>query len=157
MEIERRRLYFDDLAVGMSFTTAGRTVTEADLVAFSGISGDFNPLHSDAEFAKGTIFGQRVAHGTLTLSLAVGLRQRTALFEGTMMAFLEIRHWKFLRPVFIGDTIRAVTEITGLQPGRHPDRGVMIQAVRVLNQRDEVVAEGEFVNLVRRRTPAPPG
>ncbi len=151
MEIKPQPLYFDDLTVGMYFTTAGRTVTEADLVAFSGITGDFNPLHSDAEFAKGTIFGQRVGHGTLTLSLAVGLRQRTTLFEGTMMAFLEIRRWKFLRPVFIGDTIRTLTEITELHPSEKPDRGVMVQAVKVLNQRDEVVAEGEFVNLVRRR------
>jgi acyl dehydratase len=151
MEIQRPRLYFDDLAVGMTFTTVGRTVTEADLVAFSGITGDFNPLHTDAEFARGTIFGQRVAHGTLILSLATGLRQRTGLFEGTMMAFLEIRRWRFLRPVAIGDTLRVVTEITGLRPTSHPDRGIMEQAVRVLNQRDEVVAEGEFVNLVRRR------
>jgi len=150
MEIRQQRLYFDDLAVGMRFVTAGRTVTEADLVAFSGVTGDQNPLHTDAEFAKGTIFGQRVAHGALILSLATGLRQRTALFEGTMMAFLEIRHWKFLRPVFIGDTIRVVVEITDLRPTSHPDRGVMAQAVQVLNQRDEVVAEGEFVNMVRR-------
>lgn len=153
MEIEQRRLFFDDLTVGMRFPTAGYTVTEADLVGFSGVTGDFNPLHTDAEFAKGTIFGQRVAQGTLILSLATGLRQRTGLFDGTMMAFLEIRRWKFVRPVFIGDTIRAVTEITALRPTSKPDRGIMEQVVRVLNQRDEVVAEGEFVNMVRRVPP----
>jgi acyl dehydratase len=151
MELQRPRLSFDDLHVGMTFTTAGRTVTEADLVAFAGIAGDFNPLHTDAEFAKQTIFGQRVAHGTLVLALATGLRQRTGLFEGTMMAFLEIRRWAFRKPVCIGDTLHVVTEITGLRPTRHPDRGIMEQAVRVLNQRGEVVAEGEFVNMVRRR------
>lgn len=154
MEIERKRLSFDDLKVGMRFTTAGHTVTEADLVAFSGVTGDFNPLHTDAEYAKGTIFGQRVAHGALILSLASGLRQRTGLFEGTMMAFLEIRRWKFVRPVFIGDTLRVVTEITALRPTSKPDRGIMEQAVRVLNQRGEVVAEGGFVNMVRRSAPA---
>ena len=153
MEIERQRLYFDDLAVGMWFVTAGRTVTETDLVTFAGVSGDFNPLHSDMEFARGTIFGERVAHGTLILSLASGLRQRTGLFEGTMMAFLEIKGWRFIRPVFVGDTIRVVTEITGLRPTSRSDRGVMVQAVKVLNQRDEIVAQGEFVNLVRRRPP----
>lgn len=153
MEIQRQRLTFDDLAVGMRFTTAGHTVTEADLAAFSGVTGDFNPLHTDVEFAKGSIFGQRVTHGTLILSLATGLRQRTGLFEGTMMAFLEIRQWKFVRPVFIGDTIRVVTEITALRPTSKPDRGIMEQAVRVLNQRDEMVAEGEFVNMILRRLP----
>jgi len=153
VEIKRQRLYFDDLAVGMRFTTGGRTVTEADLVAFSGVSGDFNPLHTDAEFAKGTIFGERVAHGTLILSLATGLRQRAGTFEGTIMAFLEIREWKFVRPVLIGDTIHAETEITDLRATSKPDRGIMVQAVRVLNQRDEIVAAGEFVNMVRRAPP----
>jgi acyl dehydratase len=105
-------LYFEDVEVGFRFETPRRTVTEADLVAFSGISGDFNPLHTDSIFAARSIYGERVAHGALVLSLATGLRQRTGLFDGTLMGLLEIRSWRFAAPVRIGDTIRVVNEIT---------------------------------------------
>jgi len=144
-------LCFEDLAVGMRFETGRRTITDADLVKFSEVSGDFNPLHLDEEYARTSLFGRRVAHGMLILSVATGLRQRTGLFEGTMMAFLEVRAWKFVKPVHIGDTIRAVTEIRELRETSHPDRGVMVQQVQVLNQEDQMVAQGEFVNMVRRK------
>lgn len=148
-------LYFEDVAVGMRFETSRRTMTEADLVNFSGISGDFNPLHTDEEFAKTTMFGRRIAHGALVLSIATGLRQRTGTFDGTLLALLEIRSWRFLKPVFIGDTIRVVTEIRELRKASKADRGVMVQQVQVVNQHDEVVQEGEFVTLLRRKTTVP--
>ena len=144
-------LYFEDVQVGMSFESPARTITEADLVNFSGVSGDFNPLHTDEEFAKTTPYGRRIAHGALILSIVTGLRQRMGLFDGTLLGFLEIRSWKFLKPVFIGDTIRAITQIQELRETSKPDRGVMVQRVQVVNQRGEVVQEGEFVTLLRRR------
>jgi acyl dehydratase len=144
-------LYFEDVEVGFRFETPARTVTEADLVNFAGVSGDFNPLHTDERFAAGTIYGGRIAHGALVLSIATGLRQRTGLFDGTLMGLLEIRSWRFRAPVRIGDTIRVANEILELRETSKPDRGVMVQRVDVLNQADERVAGGEFVTLLRRR------
>jgi acyl dehydratase len=144
-------LYFEDVRVGFRFETPRRTVTEADLVAFAGVSGDFNPLHTDCVFAAGSIYGERIAHGALVLSLATGLRQRVGLFDGTLMGLLEIRNWRFAAPVRIGDTIRVVNEVTELRETSKPDRGIMVQRIEVLNQDDAVVASGEFVMMLRRR------
>ena len=144
-------LYFEDVAVGFRFETPRRTVTEADLMAFAGVSGDFNPLHTDAVFAADSIYGERIAHGALVLSLATGLRQRVGLFDGTLMGLLEIRSWRFNAPVLIGDTIRVANEVTELRPTSKPDRGIMVQRVEVLKQDDTVAAEGELVMLLRRR------
>jgi acyl dehydratase len=144
-------LYFEDVDVGFRFETPRRTVTEADLVAFAGVSGDFNPLHTDELFAAESIYGERVAHGALVVSLATGLRQRTGLFDGTLLGLLEIRRWRFLLPVRIGDTIRVVNEITELRETSKRDRGIMVQRVDVINQDDAVVETGDFVLLLRRR------
>jgi acyl dehydratase len=144
-------LTFEDLAVGFRFETPRRTVTEADVVAFCGVSGDFNPLHTDAVFAAGTPYGERIAHGALVLSLATGLRQRLGLFDGTLLGFLEIRSWKFTAPVRIGDTIRVVNEVTELRETSNPGRGIVVQRVEVVNQNDEIVQNGEFVLMVARR------
>lgn len=144
-------LYYEDLTVGRRFETPRRTVTEADLVRFAGVSGDFNPLHMDEEFAKTTPFGRRVAHGTLVLAISQGLRQSTGDFHGTLMALLEIRSWRFLAPVHIGDTVGATTEISEMRETSRSDRGLVVQRVRVTNHHGEVVQEGELVSLVRRR------
>jgi acyl dehydratase len=143
--------FYEDVEVGFRFTTSGRTLTEADLVNFAGVSGDFNPLYTDAEHAAGTVFGQRVAHGTLVLSLAAGLRQRTMLFDGTLLGLLEIRSWRFVKPVAIGDTITVDVSVTDLQETSNAERGVMTQLLEVHNQRDELVAAGELIALLRRR------
>ena len=144
-------LFFEDVEVGFRFETPRRTVTEADLVAFAGVSGDFNPLHTDSTFAAASIYGERIAHGALVVSLATGLRQRAGLFDGTLMGLLEIRNWRFSAPVRIGDTIRVVNEVTALEETSKPDRGIMVQWIEVLNQDDTVVQSGEFVMLLRRR------
>jgi acyl dehydratase len=144
-------LYFEDVEVGFRFETPSRTVTEADLVAFAGVSGDFNPLHTDVAFAAGTIYGERIAHGALVLSVSTGLRQRVGLFDRTLMGLLEIRSWRFRAPVRIGDTIRVRNEVTELRPTAKPDRGIMVQRVEVVNQADEVVNDGELVMLLKRR------
>jgi acyl dehydratase len=144
-------LYFEDVEVGLRFETPARTVTEADLVAFAGVSGDFNPLHTDGVFAAGSIYGERIAHGALVVSLATGLRQRVGLFDGTLMGLLEIRSWRFLAPVRIGDTIHVVSEVTELRETSKPDRGIMVQRIDVVDQHDAVVQRGELVMLLRRR------
>jgi acyl dehydratase len=144
-------LYFEDVEVGFRFETPRRTVTEADLIAFAGVSGDFNPLHTDAVFAADSIYGERIAHGALVLSLATGLRQRVGLFDGTLMGLLEIRSWRFKAPVLIGDTIRVVNEVAELRQTSKPDRGIMVHRVEVTKQDDTVAAEGELVLLLRRR------
>jgi acyl dehydratase len=144
-------LHYEDVEVGFRFETPSRTVTESDLVAFAGVSGDFNPLHTDRVYAAQSIYGERIAHGALVLSLATGLRQRVGLFDGTLMGLLEIRSWRFLAPVRIGDTIRVATEIAELRETSKPDRGIMVQRVEVLNQEDAVVGSGELVALLRRR------
>lgn len=144
-------LHFEDVEVGFRFETPAHTVTEADLASFAEVSGDFNPLHTDAEFAAGSMYGERIAHGALVLSLATGLRQRVGLFDGTLMGLLEIRRWRFRAPVRIGDTIRVRTEVIDLHASSKPDRGVMAQRIEVLNQADEIVNDGEFVMLLKRR------
>lgn len=142
-------MYFEEFRVGDSWTTGGRTVTEADIVQFAGLSGDFNLLHTDAEYAAHTPFGQRIAHGLLGLAVLAGLTSRLGHFDGSLVAFLGLE-WRFTGPIFIGDTIRAVLEIAETRPTRHPERGVVIRRVRLLNQRAEVVQEGTQTFLIRR-------
>ncbi|AII08165.1 MULTISPECIES: MaoC/PaaZ C-terminal domain-containing protein [Rhodococcus] len=143
-------LWFDDVEIGMTFETPRRTVTEADVVNFAGVSGDFHTLHTDAQTMRESQFGERIAHGALVLSIVTGLRGRLGIFDDTLVAFAEIRRWRFVRPVLIGDTIRAANEVVELTPTSKPDRGVMVQHVQVLNQHDVVVQEGEVVALVKR-------
>ncbi|MGH3240382.1 MAG: MaoC/PaaZ C-terminal domain-containing protein [Spirillospora sp.] len=144
-------MWFDDVRVGTRFETAGRTITEADVVNFAGVSGDYNELHTNAETMRESGFGERIAHGALVLSVVTGLRQRLGLFDASIIAFAEIRSWRFVAPVLIGDTIRAVNEVVEARQTSKPDRGVMVQRVDVLNQRDEVVQTGEMVTLLKRR------
>jgi acyl dehydratase len=148
-------LHYEDLNVGQRWRTAARTVTEADIVAFAGVSGDFNPIHVDAEHAATTGFGERIAHGALVLAIATGLRQQEGVFRGTLKAWLGMREWRFQAPVRIGDTLHVVTEIKERRATKDAAAGLVVQLVEVRNQRDEVVAEGEFVTLMARRTALP--
>lgn len=145
-------LPFDDAEIGMVHETAARTVTEADVVNFCGVSGDFHAVHTDAVLMGGSEFGQRIVHGALVLSIVTGLRGQLGIFDGTLIAFVEIRRWRFVRPVFIADTIRARNEISELRPTSKPDRGLVVQGVEVLNQHDQVVQEGEMVSMLRKRS-----
>lgn len=145
-------LYFEDLEVGASWTTAARTISEADVLAFAEISGDHNPIHVDAAHAASTVFGERIAHGALVLSAATGLRQQEGRFRGTLRAWLGIRDWRFTAPVRIGDTIHVVNTVSELRATSNPADGLLVQRVEVRNQHDEVVAAGEFVTLLARRT-----
>jgi acyl dehydratase len=144
--------YLDDLRSGQVFETPARTITEADVVAFAGLSGDFNPIHTDIEFAKDTAYGQRVVYGLLTLSIATGLLDRSRVFSGSAVAMLGISDWTFRKPVFISDTIRVRLTIESVRRTRSdPRRGVVRRLFEVVNQRDEIVQEGHIDVLVRSR------
>jgi len=132
-------VYFEDIPVGEEYASPGRTVTEADVVLFAGLSGDYNVLHTDAEHMKASQFGERIAHGLLGLSIQQGLLDRvvTAQVTGPLAAL----KWKFKGPIKIGDTIHV----------EQPGWGVVTVARRVVNQRGEVVQEGETDHLVGRR------
>ena len=104
-------MYLEDFKAGQVFDTPARTVTEADVVAFAGLSGDYNPLHTDAEFCAKTPFKQRIAHGMLGMSIMTGLAARTGMLDGSALAFLGIEDWRFQKPIFFGDTIHARTTI----------------------------------------------
>ncbi len=146
-----RGMYFEEFQVGQQIVTAGRTITEADIAAFAGLSGDFNQLHTDAEFAKTTPFGRRIAHGLLVTSIASGLAAQTGILEGTTIAFREISEWKFSKPVFIGDTVHVVLEVTGLKPARRLGGGVVSIKVDVRNQHEESVMRGVWAVIMASR------
>ncbi|MEM0350978.1 MAG: MaoC/PaaZ C-terminal domain-containing protein [Archaeoglobaceae archaeon] len=142
-------MFFEDFSIGMKFETAGRTVTEADIVNFAGISGDWNRIHVDEEYAKGTRFGKRIAHGLLTLTITSGLITRLRLTEDSLIAFYGIDRLRFTKPVFIGDTIRALVEVEGKED--KGEYGVIAFKVTALNQRNEVVLVATFKTAVRKR------
>ncbi len=148
---EEDGLWFDDAEVGSVYESGARTITEADIVNFCGVSGDFSELHSDSELMRKSQFGERIAHGALIIAVVTGLRSRLPIFAGTVLAFAGIRDWRFVAPVLIGDTIHTRNEIVELRPTSKPDRGLMIQRVEVVNQRGEVVQVGDMVNLIKRR------
>jgi len=141
-------LYFEDLSPGDTFLSTGRTVTEADVVNFAGLSGDFNQIHLDAEAAKESMYGQRVAYGILGLSVATGLLDRLGVFRESMAAMLEIESWRFVAPVFIGDTVRLRLTIEDTRLTSRGDRGIVRRRLELLNQRDEVVQSGIITVMV---------
>ena len=144
-----RGLTFDEFEIGATYTSQARTVTEADVVTFAGLSGDFNPLHTNAEFGKQTPFGERIAHGMLVASMATGMANWTGIFEGTTIALMEqVICYKGV--VKFGDTIHLELEVIEKKETSKPDRGVVRLATRVLNQREEVVIEGEWTVLMKR-------
>ena len=145
-----RGLYFEEFEAGQSLMTAGRTITESDIVNFAGISGDYNQMHVDAEYAAGGEFGERVAHGLLIVSITIGLLVQTGVMEGTVLAFREL-DWKFSLPVMIGETIRAMFEITKTKALPRLGGGSIVGKVSVLNQDDRVVQRGNIVVLVRSK------
>ncbi|OGO81085.1 MAG: dehydratase [Chloroflexi bacterium RIFOXYD12_FULL_57_15] len=141
-------LYFEEFSVGQKITSVARTVAESDILTFAGLTGDYNQIHTDAEFAKGTQFGGRVAHGLLGLSLAVGLLMRTGVLEGTVLAFREIVEWKFIKPVFIGDTLHVEMETKELKPMPRIGGGQALVALDVKNQKNETLMRGTLAVLV---------
>lgn len=150
-QIVRRGMYFEEFEVGQRIVTVGRTVTESDVVTFAGLSGDYNQIHTDAEFSRQTPFGARIAHGLLGLAIASGLAMRTGVLEGTVLAFREINEWKFVRPILIGDTIHVEMEVVETKAMPRIGGGVVGIAVEVFNQRQEVTMRGRWTVLVQSR------
>lgn len=141
-------LYFEEFSVGQKIVSVARTVAESDIMTFAGLTGDYNQIHTDAEFAKGTQFGQRIAHGLLGLSIAVGLLMRTGVLEGTAIAFREIVEWKFIKPIFIGDTIHVEMEAKELKAMPRAGGGLAMIVMEVKNQKDETLMRGTLAVLV---------
>lgn len=144
-------LYFDDFEIGQEFTSPRRTVTETDIVTFAGMTGDNNPLHTDETFAQETQFQARIAHGLLGASIAVGLWCRLGLVDGTAVAVLEA-HWKFIKPIILGDTIHAQLKIISKRMTSKRNCGIMVVGFDVRNQHDVNVQNGEFMLMVKTKT-----
>lgn len=144
-------LYFEDFETAGELTTRGRTVTEADVVLFAGLTGDFVELHTNEEFARETPFGRRVAHGALVFSVSVGLSTRTNLLDDTLLAFAGVDKLRFVAPVFMGDTIR-VTKRVAERKEMGATQGTVTFETRVLNQRGELVLVYFDKMLLKRRT-----
>jgi acyl dehydratase len=138
------RRWFEEIEVGEEYESPGRTVTEADIVIFAGLSGDYNVQHM-----KSSIFGERIAHGLLGLAIQSGLFTRTGIPYATLG--VGTLRWKFKGPIKIGDTIRLRARVSAKKESDTPDRGVVTVDRQVLNQRDEVVQEGETELVVERR------
>ena len=121
------------------------------MAAYAGLSGDYNPLHTDAEFAAKTPFKQRIAHGMLGMSVMTGLASRTGMLDGSALAFLGIEEWKFQKPIFLGDTIHVRMTVADIRPSSRPGSGVLKRLVEIVNQRGEVTQSGRLVTLIRAR------
>ena len=146
-------LYWEEWQVGAEFVSPARTVTEADIVMFAGLSGDYNPLHTNEEYCRTTPFGTRIAHGPLIYSMAAGLVFQLHLYDDTLIAFLGFDSLRFTRPVKAGDTIHARLKVLEKRETSNPERGIMKRELRILNQRDEVVQEGVQTFLLKRKPP----
>ncbi len=141
-------LYFEDFHPGQKFVTKGRTVTEADIVNFAGLSWDHNQLHTDAEYAAKTGFGNRIAHGLLGLAIQAGLAYQ--LTEGTLIAFLHLT-WEFKLPIYIGDTIHVEQVVKEMRDSSKEDRGILTFEKEIINQRNEIVQSGTTTVLLAKR------
>lgn len=151
------RYYWEDMTPGLQFETASRTVTEADVVSFAALSADYNRVHVDAEYAAGTSWGKRIAHGMLVASILSGLNTRTVvnqLLEPSLIGMLEV-NYRFPRPTLIGDTIKGRMEVMGRRETSDPARGIVEFRRVALNQKGEAVCECLVKMMVSRRHAAP--
>jgi acyl dehydratase len=140
-------LYYEEFEVGRQMMTRARTITEADIVQFGSLTGDFNPMHFDAHYMQNHMLGQRVAHGMLTLSYAVAQAYQLGFMERTTLAFREMSV-KFSQPVFIGDTVHVDIEVIELKDAARLGGGLVTMSFRIINQNDVAVQKGEWKVLV---------
>ena len=143
-----RGRYFEQFEIGQQLVTAARTITESDIVSFAGMTGDYNQIHTDAEFAAKDTFGQRVAHGMLVQSIATGLAVQSGIIEGTVLAFRE-QSAKFSLPVFIGDTVHVELKITEIKALPRLGGGNINMKYAVYNQHGKAVQRGDWVMLIK--------
>lgn len=144
-------LFLEDLQVGTRYLSNGRTITEADLTFFSMLSGDWNPIHADAEFSASRPSGQRLVHGVLGLAVVTGLMDQAGWFRRSAVAMLDITGWRFVLPILIGDTLTCEMEITSVRPTSRGDRGVAGRRFTLRNQTGAVVQEGDIGILLLSR------
>lgn len=152
MSVETAGLRYDQFGVGDRFVSPGRTVTEDDVMSFARLSGDFNPLHTDEEFARRAGFGGRIAHGMLIAAMATGMANQTRVFEGTTLALLEQRI-QYKAPVRLGDTVHLQLEVTALRESSKADRGIVEFSAQVCNQDGKPVIESVWSLLMKRGAP----
>jgi acyl dehydratase len=142
--------YYEELDVNARFDTPRRTILDADIIQFAGLTADFNPLHTDDIHASRSDFRGRVAHGPMLVGMAFGLASRAGLLDGTALALLDLT-WKFTKPIRPGDTVFVKVHVAGKRPVRKPDRGVVEFGLNIINQRDEIVQSGTAKILMKRR------
>lgn len=140
-------LYYEEITVGLKLRTRARTITETDIVNFAALTGDYNPMHTDAEYMKNHPMGQRVAHGMLTLSYAVGQMYQLGFLERTTLAFRGLE-MKFSLPVFIGDTIHVELEVTETKDMKRLGGGSVTCAIKIVNQDGKTVQSGTMALLL---------
>jgi acyl dehydratase len=140
---------YDEFQLNDVFYTAARTITEADVVNFAGLSGDYNPIHTDEEFCKSTPLKTRVVHGMLTVAIATGLANQLGIFEGTTIALLSM-NINYKAVIRIGDTIKLKLTVAEKKETSKPDRGIITLNTEILNQRDETVIDGKWVVMLQR-------
>ena len=143
-------LYFDEFSIGESITSTTRTITEADIVAYAGLSGDYNELHTSESYASKTPFGKRIAHGLLGLSIASGLAFQMGFLIGTVDAFRGVE-WEFTAPIYIGDTIHIVAEVVETKAFPRLGNGRVVFKVAVNNQNGQLVQRGSWSLLIRNK------
>lgn len=141
----------EEFAAGDVIESRARTVTETDVVTFSWVSGDVNPMHTDAVHSAKSPVGQRIAHGALGLSIATGLSAGLGYLEGSAVAALGIDEWKFLKPILFNDTVHLRATVVSARPTSKPDRGVLVRRMELINQHGEVVQSGLMTTMVLTR------
>lgn len=141
MEFVMRGKMYEDVEIGEVYLSGGRTITESDVNIFACLTGDMNPLHTNEEYARTqTVFGKRVAHGLLGLSIMAGMIYQMGFNEGTTIAFLEsVDHFK--APIMIGDTVYTKVTVTEKRLTSKPGRGIVKYLVELCNQDDKVLVE----------------
>lgn len=142
-------LYYDQFSVGQSWITPRRTITETDVAMFAALTGDYNPVHTDEEFAKTTPFGGRILHGPAGFAIATGLEFRLGIKEGTAVAFLGMT-WDLKAPIKIGDTICVHQKVSSMRETKNPTKGIVNFHVAIVNQRGEICQEGEWKVMFNR-------
>ena len=145
--MEKRGLLYDQWEIGSTYETAARTVTEADIVSFAGLSGDFNPLHTDESYAKHTVHGGRIAHGALTFAITTGLVNQSGITDGVVVGFLGV-NVKWTAPVKAGDTIHVVATPKEKRLTKSGDRGIVVLTIEVYNQTGVLVSPQEWSLMV---------
>lgn len=146
-----RTMYFEDFSPGQVFETGGRTITETDLTMFSMLTGDWNAIHSDADYARTTRYGERLVHGSFGIGLAIGLMHGLGIFEGSVVAMLGVSDWKFERPILIGMTLHLRLEVIDHEPGRTGSTGRIGRDFQLIDGAGALVQRGRSDVLVLTR------